>query len=149
MVPPFIIKFKVRWSDVDANGHVRNSAYTDFTTQARLELLQTYGITPQLWTSHQLGPVVVREETFYKRELYLLEEISVSCAVEKASRDFKKFGILQRVLNSKGEEAAITHTEVLWISLKTRKVVIPPNEMLEKIANFPQSDNFYWWEKKE
>ena len=33
-------QFEIRWSDIDANGHLANSAYTNFMSHARMSFLQ-------------------------------------------------------------------------------------------------------------
>jgi acyl-CoA thioester hydrolase len=35
------LKSKVLWSQIDANMHLRHSAYADFAAQARVEMLET------------------------------------------------------------------------------------------------------------
>jgi acyl-CoA thioester hydrolase len=143
----FTIQITTRWSDVDANGHVRNTAYSDFATQGRIAFLKEYGLTMDTWEKHHIGPVLVREELIYKRELRLLDRVTVTCEVKKASRDYKKFGIVQHILNEEGKEAAQVAVETLWMSMETRRVVAPPPEMLELMLNMPKSEDFEWWEK--
>lgn len=142
----FKFNITTRWSDMDANGHVRNTAYSDFGTQGRIAFLNEYGITMAFWQQLNLGPVLVREELLYKRELRMLDQITVTCEVKKASRDYKKFVIVQHILNAEGKEAARITTESLWISLETRRVVNPPPEMLEKMLRMPTSPDFEWWD---
>jgi acyl-CoA thioester hydrolase len=42
---PFFYEGQVMWSQVDANMHLRHSAYADFAAQARLMLLEKLGFT--------------------------------------------------------------------------------------------------------
>jgi len=39
---------KVMWSQIDANMHLRHSAYADFAAQARLEILEKLGFDANL-----------------------------------------------------------------------------------------------------
>ena len=40
---------KVMWSQIDANMHLRHSAYADFAAQARLEILEKLGFDAIKW----------------------------------------------------------------------------------------------------
>ncbi len=142
----FTFNITTRWSDMDANGHVRNTAFSDFGTQGRIAFLNEYGITMDFWQKLNIGPVLVREELLYKRELRMLDKVTVTCEVRKASRDYKKFVIVQHILNAENKEAAQITTESLWIDMTSRRVVCPPPEMLERMQQMPTSPDFEWWD---
>ena len=142
----FTFNITTRWSDMDANGHVRNTAFSDFGTQGRIAFLNEYGITMDFWQKLNIGQVLVREELLYKRELRMLDKVTVTCEVRKASRDYKKFVIVQHILNAENKEAAQITTESLWIDMTSRRVVCPPPEMLERMQQMPTSQNFEWWD---
>ena len=38
-------QFEIRWSDVDANKHLANSAYTNFMSHTRMAFLMEFGFT--------------------------------------------------------------------------------------------------------
>ncbi len=38
-------QFEIRWSDVDANGHLANSAYTNFMSHARMSFFGEQGFS--------------------------------------------------------------------------------------------------------
>ena len=40
-------KGQVLWSQIDANGHVRHSAYSDLCTQARSNMMKEIGFSMQ------------------------------------------------------------------------------------------------------
>jgi acyl-CoA thioester hydrolase len=58
---------KVLWSQVDANMHLRHSAYADFAAQARLEILGSLGFNADLLEQLHVGPILFREELIYMR----------------------------------------------------------------------------------
>ena len=49
---------KVIWSMVDANMHLRHSAYADFAAQARLEILTSTGFDADLMERLHVGPIL-------------------------------------------------------------------------------------------
>ena len=63
MTTPFTRRFRVRWSDADANGHLRNTA-----NDARVGLFASMGYDWPRFQSLRLGPVLFREELDYRRE---------------------------------------------------------------------------------
>ncbi len=58
------LETKVLWAQIDANMHLRHSAYADFAAQARLDMLQYIGMTPAVLHQEHIGPILFREETF-------------------------------------------------------------------------------------
>src|SRR5690606_20487658 len=70
-------RFRVRWSDLDANRHVRNTIYSEFATQTRFRLLESHGFPQARFEELRFGPVMFREEIRYRRELLFGEEATV------------------------------------------------------------------------
>jgi hypothetical protein len=48
---------KVMWAQMDANQHLRHSAYADFAAQARMEILESMGFDLGTMAKHQIGPI--------------------------------------------------------------------------------------------
>ena len=57
----FIKNFEVRWSDLDANRHLANSAYVNMMSHTRMEFLNSLGLTLNQMAQNQLSPVVCHE----------------------------------------------------------------------------------------
>ena len=51
-------QFEIRWSDVDANGHLANSAYTNFMSHARMAFFSEQGFSMPEIMKYNVGPVV-------------------------------------------------------------------------------------------
>ena len=79
--------YKTRWADVDANGHLRHSAYADFCAHARVEILEEMGLSVNKMREMAMGPILFREELVYKREVDLSEEIRIETFLAKARKD--------------------------------------------------------------
>ena len=78
----FTCRFEVRWADLDGNRHVRNTAFSEYASHTRFQLLAAHGFTPAKLESLRFGPVMMREEIRYKREVLFGDTLSVnvSCA---------------------------------------------------------------------
>jgi len=125
-------KFEVRWSDVDANRHLANSAYIDFMTHTRMAFLWQLGIDQKVMEQQQMGPVVFYEHMYYFKEVFPGKPISVSLEVTGLSEDGMFFEFNHNFYDSTGKNVA--HCEMMgaWMSLKTRKLTALPEELLEK-----------------
>ena len=51
---------QVLWSQIDANQHMRHSAYADFAAQARIGMLQLVGLSPETLYRYKIGTVLFR-----------------------------------------------------------------------------------------
>jgi acyl-CoA thioester hydrolase len=141
---PVFYTGKVLWSQVDANMHLRHSAYADFGAQARIELLESLGFNAHVLNTLNLGPVLFREELIYKREVLPNDMIKVSCALSKGRKDGSRWSFVQKICRSDDVEAAIIHTDGAWIDRTTRKLVALPADWAEKFMQIPKSENFTW-----
>ena len=74
--PECIHEFTVRWSDLDANRHVRNTAYSEFATHARLSLLAAKGFDLTRFEKLRFGPVIFHDEARFRRELMFGEHVT-------------------------------------------------------------------------
>src|SRR5947209_9302879 len=73
----FEVWFEVGWFDCDANRHLKNTAFLEYAIEARFRYFNEHGFPASAFAKHQIGPVVVRDEISYKRELHLLEKFKV------------------------------------------------------------------------
>lgn len=142
----FSVEMTATWDDIDMNGHARNTAYSEYAIHGRIAFFADRGLTPDVFRDLGLGPVLLREELLYKRELFLLEKVLVTCEMTRASRDFRKFSFRQEILKSTGKVAAQVTVDWVWIDLGSRKIVAPPPLLQKKCEEFQQSADFEWWD---
>ena len=135
-------QFEIRWSDVDANAHLANSAYTNFMSHTRMAFLIEKGFTMKTLGKFNIGHVVFYEHMYYFKEAFLGQPIKVSLEVSGLSEDGTLFKFDHNFYNHKGEN--IAHCEMLgaWIDLKERKLTILPEALLATADNFPKSENY-------
>ncbi len=138
----FSKQFEIRWSDVDANGHLANSAYTNFMSHARMSFFGDHGFSMKTIQKNGLGPVVFYEHMYYFKESFLGTPIQVTIEVSGLSEDGMFFSFDHDFYNHKGEHLA--HCQMLgaWIDLKTRKLTGLPQDLLELGEKFPKADSF-------
>lgn len=131
---PFIAETKVRWSDLDANMHLANASYMNFTSFARIEFLRHCGIKLTDLAKYKIGPAVLREEFSFFREAHEGQEIIISVEVTGNSQEGDIFQFEHNLYDKKtGTHLAYSRVFGVWFSMIERKKLAPPTEMLEKI----------------
>lgn len=132
----------VLWSQIDANMHLRHSAYGDFATQARLRMLNELGFDYHVLLAEKLGPVLFREELIYLREVGINETLKVTCALSKMKRDGSRWSFTQNIYRGDGVKAAIVNTDGAWIDTEKRKLTVLPEKMFGKFSFIPKTETF-------
>jgi acyl-CoA thioester hydrolase len=135
-------RYVVRWSDVDGNGHLRNTAFSEYATDARVALFAAIGFPWDRFQALQLGPVLFREEIEYRREASLGEEVLVDARCAGLAPDASRWSMRSRLWKVDGTEMAGVTVVGSWIDLATRKLVAPPREMQEALLSLPRSEPF-------
>lgn len=135
-------QFEIRWSDVDANSHLANSAYTNFMSHTRMAFFSELGFSLPEIKKFNLGPVVFYEHMYYFKESFLGAPITVSIEVSGLSDDGMLFMFEHNFYNEKGDNLAYCEMQGAWIDLKTRKLTGLPNELLSLAEQFPKSKDF-------
>ena len=138
----YLKEFEVRWSDVDANRHLANSAYINFMSHTRMAFLWDLGLTQKNLAQHQIGPVVFYEHMYYFKEVFPGRPIRVSLEVMGMSEDGKFFEFHHNFYDANGKNVA--HCEMMgaWISLKTRKLIPLPDDLLKIFNTVERPDGF-------
>jgi acyl-CoA thioester hydrolase len=133
----------VLWSQIDANMHLRHSAYADFAAQARLGLLDFVGLSMETLVPLQLGPILFREELHYLREIVVNERVSVTAELTKARRDGSRWSFRQEIYKQDGTKAAVIVVDGAWIDTGKRKLGKLPDELTATFFDkIPRSDDF-------
>lgn len=124
----------VRWSDLDANMHLANASYMNFTSFARIEFLRKAGVSLADFAKHKIGPAVLREEYSFFREAHEGQEVMISVEVSGNSANGEIFEFEHNIYNKKtGTHLAYARVFGVWFSMIERKKTPPPAEIQEKI----------------
>ncbi len=135
-------QFEIRWSDVDANGHLANSAYTNFMSHARMAFFGNQGFSMPEIKKHNVGLVVFYEHMYYFKEAFIGTPVTVTIEVSGLSNDGMLFMFTHNFYNHKGEHLAYCEMQGAWINLKSRKLTALPEALLSLATNFPKSEDF-------
>jgi acyl-CoA thioester hydrolase len=125
----YIKTYTVRWADMDPNGHLRHSAYTDYAAQTRLEFLADQGFAMRQFSELAIGPILFREDTRFLKEIHLSEVIRISAELGGLNADGSRWRIIHTLYKADGREAAIVAVDGAWLDLRRRKLTLPPPEL--------------------
>lgn len=140
----FSMPVSIRWSDIDANRHLRHSVYYDFGAAGRMQLLSERGLTTHKLEELQIGPILFREEAVFRREILLEDKITLTVEMHKSTADFSRWSLRHTFLKGDGVLAATLTIDGAWIDLQARKLA-KPSEFIQNIfSEFPRSSDFEW-----
>ena len=64
---------QIRWSDIDANLHLRHSVYYDWGAMCRMEFLNDHNLTIDVMNQLKVGPIIFREECVFRKEIKFID----------------------------------------------------------------------------
>ena len=75
------------WADMDFNAHMSNTAYLNKCGDIRMQLFAENGFQVSELARLTIGPVAMRDELEYFKEVNLLDELIVTAALAGLSDD--------------------------------------------------------------
>lgn len=135
-------EFDIRWSDIDANRHLANSAYVNFMSHTRMGFMIENGLSQKEMVSHNFGPVIFQEQVFFFKEAFQGRPITVTFELGGTSDDGKFFRFVHNFYDYKGRNLARGTMQGAWIDLTTRKTVALPENLKPMLEKAPKTDDF-------
>ena len=136
------IHIRSRWGEIDSNGHMRNVAYLDISANARMEFFNANGYTLTEFFGAGIGPVVLKDEIEYKREVRLAEDLTVTNELAGMSEDKTRFVFRNQFIKANGKLACKISSLVAFFDIATRKTIAPPENLMKAILSLPRSEDF-------
>jgi len=132
----------IRWADLDPNFHVLHSKYYDFGAYCRMSFFTEHGITPELLLQHHIGPIILREECVFRKEIRFGETISINLVISKASGGYRRWTFNHEIFKNGDILAATITLDGAWMDTQTRRMAIPPPEFAACFDSIPRSSVF-------
>lgn len=130
------------WADMDFNSHMRNTAFLDKSADVRMMFFAENGFPMSEFLRLRLGPVVMKDEVEYRREVGLLQEITVTLAVAGHADDGSRFQLRNEILQRDGTVCARVTSIGGWLDLAARKLIAPPEALHQAMKSLPQTSDF-------
>ena len=138
----YLKEFEIRWSDVDANRHMANSAYLNFMSHTRMSFLLEMGFNQKTMSQNNMGPVVFHEHIYYFKEAFLGKPVRVSLELVGLSEDGMFFEFHHNFYDGNGKNFAHCQIMGAWIDLRTRSLIGLGTEFLSAFNKVPKGDGF-------
>jgi acyl-CoA thioester hydrolase len=132
----------IRWADVDANYHVRHSAYYDYGATVRMLYFNEHGLTTDRLKILRIGPILFREEAVFKRELKLEDELVVDVVITKATKNYSRWSLRHKLYKQGVLIAALINIDGAWMDTEKRKLTVPHPDIQEIFAGFYKAQEF-------
>ena len=131
-----------RWGDMDFNGHMKNTAYLDASADVRMMFFSENGFSMREFEERRFGPVILRDQLEYFRELRLLEEVRVTLEAAGLSQDGSRFRLVNSFYRADEKLVARVTSDGGWLSLETRKIMPAPEELQRLMEQIQRTDGF-------
>ncbi len=136
------INFQTKWADFDANKHMRHTAYNDYAAEARLRFLDENDFGLSVMEKQNIGPILFSENTIFRREIKLGEDISIALFLEASSKNCERFKLKALLFRQDGELAATITVFLAWIDLTKRKLATPSKQIIKTLNSLEKTDDF-------
>ena len=135
---------QVRWADLDPNFHLRHSVYYDWGAMCRIEYLNKAGLSLKRMQQLQIGPIILREECIFKKEIRPDDVVTIDINLIKAKKDYSRFTIRHIIKKEPGIISAILTVDIAWLNGLTRRLAVLPQEDIKLLEQGPFADDFQW-----
>ncbi len=138
----FTRDFTAGWSDMDFNAHMRNTAYLDRAADLRMMFFAEHGFPASEFARLRMGPVVMKDEVEYFREVSLLETFSMTFEMAGLSPDGSRFILRNTAIRGDGKPIARVTSTGGWLDLAARKLTAPPPGLLAVLQLVDRAADF-------
>ena len=135
-------RFQVGWSHLDSNTHMRNTAYIDQAADVRVAYLAAAGFSIESFARMLFGPVILREELEYFRELRLMDQVRVTLLLAGLSEDGSRFRLRNEFWSESGTLVARLTSLGGWIELRLRRLLAPPPALAAALRALDRTSDF-------
>jgi acyl-CoA thioester hydrolase len=121
---------------------MKNTAFLDKSADVRMMFFADNGFPMSEFSRLNLGPVVMKDEIEYYREIGLLHEVRVVLAMAGLSDDGSRFQMRNEIYRPDGKLAAKITCTGGWMDLRERRLTTPPGTLLGVLQSLPRTADF-------
>lgn len=130
------------WGDMDFNSHMKNTAYLDKVADVRQMYLIENGFPMEEFLRLRIGPVIMKDEVEYFKEVGLQQAITVTYALAGHAPDGSRFLLRHEIFRPDGKLGARVTSAGGWMDLDKRKLVAPPPALLAAMNSLTKTSDF-------
>ena len=140
-------EIEVIWADMDPNQHMRHTSYSQYAAHTRIAFFNERGYALTKLATMGLGAILLREQSTYRREIGLHEQIKITMELMQSTEDFSYYTISHTVYKENGKVAAKVIIDGTWIDMEKRSIAAPFPEVIDTvIKKMPFHKDFKWVE---
>ncbi len=131
---PNKIKIRVRYGETDQMGIVYHGNYSQYLEMGRIEWLRNLGLSYKKMEEDGIMLPIISLSLNYKKSACYDDVIQVTTKLKKlptAKIEFDYF-----IENSDGEIITLAETTLVFIDMKTRRLMRCPKYILDKLQNY-------------
>ena len=138
----FKVTFTTKWADFDPNRHMRHSAYNDYAAEVRLRYFKKFDVTMADFAKDNVGPILFEENTSFRREIHLGENITANLQLTGLSENGERWKIRHQIFNEDGKLSAEINVYGAWLDLTKRKLTTPPEKFKFLFTELEKTEDF-------
>jgi acyl-CoA thioester hydrolase len=138
----YVHKLTASWADMDFNAHMANTAYLNRAVDARMAFFTENGLPLAELMRLRVSWVMMKDEVEYRREIKWMEEISITVALAGLAPDGSRFRVRNDFFRADGQLAARVTSTGGFLDLDSRKLVVPPAELLTTYQAMPRTEDY-------
>jgi acyl-CoA thioester hydrolase len=138
----FKAAYPIRWSDLDANNHVRYSVYIDYAADLRYQFFIANGYPPEYFSERQFGPIYTKLEIQFLREVRITETIFIDFRLAAMSPNGVYWCVHHDIDKENGKQAAVLRVQGAFFDLAKRQPITPPSEIFNLFTQIPHTSDF-------
>ncbi|MGE5123472.1 MAG: thioesterase family protein [Acidobacteriaceae bacterium] len=138
----YTMTYEVRWTDIDANRHVRYSAYIDAAAELRYRFFAQHDLSPEAFDQLGVGPVYTSLNANFYREVRLGETITITYQLSGLSESGIRWKVCHDFLKANGKKAVTVSLEGTILDLTLRQPTVPTPEIMAVFRLVPRSPGF-------
>jgi acyl-CoA thioester hydrolase len=130
------------WGDMDFNSHMSNTAYLNKAADVRQMFLMEHGFPMEEFSRLRIGPVVMRDELEYFKEVDLQQQVTVTYALAGHADDGSRFQLRHEIFRADGKLSARITSTGGWLDLNERRLIAPPPALLAAMNSLERTSDF-------
>lgn len=127
-------KIKVRYGETDQMGVVYHGNYAQYFEVARIEWLESFGISYKKMEENGIMLPVVSLNTQFKKSAFFDEMLTISTSIKMMPTAKIEFDY--EVHNEHGDLLSIGNTVLVFVDMKTKRPIKCPNYILELLSDY-------------
>jgi acyl-CoA thioester hydrolase len=139
---PYSKTYEIRWSDLDANGHVNYASFIDAAGDLRYQFFIEHNFPPEKFKELGIGPVYTTIHADFFREVLMGESVTVTFTLSGISPSGARWKVHHDILKSFRKKAVSIEIEGTILNLSTRKPSYPTPELLQAFNLIPRASDF-------